>query len=99
MSTLVRHAAYCADQGHDGDSYCESASITIGGIGEIHVTADETGPAMYVDDEARGLFAEFGRYGIDEAELVALAMLEAVRIARSDAKSANGGASADAGAF
>jgi len=98
VSTLLRHTRYCADTSHDEGSCCESATIPVGDIGEVHVLAGEDKPVIYVDDEERGLFADRGRYDVDEAELVALAMLEAVRIARTDASSAYQRTNADAGA-
>lgn len=97
MSTLLRHARFCV-QDHDGDSCCESDTIRIGDIGEVHVLADEGQPIIYVDDDARGLYAEIGRYTVEEAELVALAMLEAVRVAKSGSISASGAQCASAGA-
>lgn len=86
MSTLTRHARFCAND-HGPDDCCEAAPIDIDGIGAVCVLVDDTGPVIYVEDPTRGLIAEIGKYEIDEAERVALAMLEAVRIAKTDAVS------------
>lgn len=97
MSTLLRHTAYCADTGHGEGDCCEAAPILIRGIGEVNVLGDDDGPVIYVDDPARRLYAETGKYEIDEAEKIALAMLEAVRIARSNEPSAHADARCEKG--
>lgn len=75
------HASFCANPTHGGDECCE-ATVVIAGRGAVHVLADGGEPLLYVQDEARGLIAERGKYTLEEAEAVALAMLAAVRTAR-----------------
>jgi len=86
----IRHARYCADLSHGDEKCCEAREIPIGDFGSVHILAGDTGPVAYVEDDARGLFAEFGKYDIDELEAVGRAYLEAARIARSDAIAGSG---------
>lgn len=85
MTTLTRHARFCAND-HGPDDCCEAAPIDIDENSAVYVLADDGGPVIYVEDAARGLIAEIGKYEIDEAERVAFAMLEACRVARSGSK-------------
>ena len=84
----IAHARFCADPGHGDEKCCEAREIPIGDFGRVHILAGDTGPIAYVEDEERGLYAEFGKYDIDELEAAGLAYLEAVRVARADRSSA-----------
>lgn len=79
---LATHASFCANPTHGPDECCEANPTAIPGIGAVYILAADGEPLVYVQDESRGLIAEKGRYRLDDAETVALAMLAAVRTAR-----------------